>query len=79
MDNSFNRPLLTIKNLLEYEFGLGIFDHILNDDFTDNGRVHNWRNYVPCEFKDTWQSLGEDVRLAIYYMAETQSDLEEWD
>jgi len=42
-------------------------------------RVHDWRNYVPNEFKKAWKTLGAGTRDAIYIMASKQAQDEEWE
>jgi hypothetical protein len=54
-------------------------DNMLNDDFSNTNRVHNWRNYVPDHFISEWGNLSEEVKLAVFLMAESRSNREEWD
>ncbi len=47
--------------------------------FENAGKVHDWRNYVPCEWQKRWDDFTERERIIISVMAEIQADKEEWD
>ena len=50
-----------------------------NPQFDKATRVHDWRNYVPQEFKDKWDDFTLREKEIIFKMAEIQADNEEWD
>lgn len=54
-------------------------DDIFNPFFESARLVHDWRNYVPSEFKEAWDKLTVETRQAIIIMASIQADNEEWD
>lgn len=47
--------------------------------FATYSRVHDWRNYVPVEFKIEWYNLTLRERQIIYVLCEIQAQNEEWD
>ena len=49
------------------------------EDFKDDDRIHNWRNYVDSEIKDIWSQLSDETRVGIYIVAEETASNEEWD
>jgi hypothetical protein len=71
----------TIDDLIEYETWeyKRPFAEILEDNFTDNGRIHNWRNYVDAWLKEHWLELDRETRLVIFLMAYKEADKEYWD
>lgn len=48
-------------------------------NFEDDGRVHNWRNYIPEYVKAAWSKLSLETRAVAYVMAYTRAEAEEWD
>lgn len=46
------------------------------EDFSDEGRVCNWRKYVN---KNQWYNMSDLQRLVAFVMAKRQADAEEWD
>lgn len=49
------------------------------EDFSFTGKVHNWRNYVPYEFISDWKDLTDRERAIIFYMANQQAKMEDWE
>ena len=52
---------------------------IENPNFRSRERVHNWKNYIPLDFKKIWKELPLVARFALVIMAEEQAEAEEWD
>lgn len=50
-----------------------------NEDFSANGRVHDWRNHVDEDLCQVWPTLSDETRVEIYMMAKREADNEEWD
>lgn len=48
-------------------------------DWSDGGRVHNWRTHVPDIIADVWSSLPMDARACVYVMAMIEAGNEHWD
>lgn len=42
-------------------------------------KVHDWRNYVPEKYTETWLLLSDETRTAIYEICEDRANDEEWD
>lgn len=55
---------------------VGEFD---SPDWKKWNKIHNWKNYVPQEFKEIWGELSVDAKACIKYICEQQADKEEWD
>jgi len=53
--------------------------NINNPQFEKTTKVHDWRNYVPYEWQESWCEFTERERKIIAVMAETQADKEDWD
>jgi DNA-binding CsgD family transcriptional regulator len=53
--------------------------NINNPDFKNAAKVHDWRNYVPCDWQKNWEQFTERERQIIAVMAQSQADKEEWD
>lgn len=71
----------TLREYIKLELGCSdeTLEAMLTDNFYDDNRVHNWRNYVADRFILLWPELSEELRLVIFLMAETQANREEWD
>ena len=54
-------------------------DTLSNPKWDRADRVHDWRNYVLPEIRETWDDLSLETKVAVYAMAESQADSEEWD
>jgi len=59
-------------------------DSIKNIDLSDpkfenTSKVHDWRNYVPEEWRKDWDRFTLRERTVIAVMAETQACNELWD
>ena len=52
---------------------------ILRPSWSDVGRVHDWRNYIPDAMRERWFMLSPDARVAAYIMATDLAHSEEWD
>jgi hypothetical protein len=52
---------------------------INNPHWENAGTVHDWRNYVPDEWKEKWFEFSERERQIIAVMAWTQADKEEYE
>lgn len=52
---------------------------INNPEFDKAGRIQDWRNYVPYEWQNNWDSFTDREKHIIAVMAEMQADKEEWD
>ena len=48
-------------------------------DWEVGGKVHNWKNYIPEEFRLIWSELSVDARSMAYYFAEKIASTEEWE
>jgi len=47
--------------------------------FTDISKCHDWRNYIPKQFKDIWLRFSLRERLLMSIIAQEVADREEWD
>lgn len=58
-----------------------IFDcvDIVNPNFHEAEKVHDWRNYVPALWVLNWNTLSERERKIIAIMAYEIAEHEEWD
>ncbi len=56
-----------------------IMDAVLNPEFDNTTRVHDWRNHIPPRFKGIWDQLSIEVRIVIYLTAYDAACKEEWD
>ena len=54
-------------------------DWLVNPDFENAGRVHDWRNHVGEHVKAIWATLSDHARRAIALDADQRADAEEWD
>jgi len=52
---------------------------VSNPEFEKAGRICDWRNYVPSEFKSNWDLFAEREKKIIAIMAQNEADKEEWD
>lgn len=50
-----------------------------NIDWDSGGRVHNWKNHVGENVRALWNTLSDEVRLAIAHDAEVKAGNEEWE
>ena len=42
-------------------------------------KPHVWQNYIPINIAHEWKTLSREVRAALFCMAETEAQKEEWD
>lgn len=47
-------------------------------DFSKTDKVYDWRNHVPEELIEIWDTLTEGEKKVIYIMAERLASKEEW-
>ncbi len=47
--------------------------------FRNEGRVHDWRNYIPEAVRELWPELSEEARLVALLVAEVGANREHWD
>jgi len=52
---------------------------IFYPNFDKVGKVHDWRNYVPEEYKNDWEQLTTRERMIIINLCQIQADKEDWD
>ena len=71
---------MTVEDLVIDIFGFWPVQKIdiLDCRFADKSQVHNWENYITFEMKKKWKTLTEDARLAMFIMAYSQAENEEW-
>lgn len=50
-----------------------------NPEFDNTSKVHNWRNYIPPDWKSNWKNFTESERKIMIIMAQIQADNENWD
>ena len=50
-----------------------------NVDFTNVNKCHDWRNYVPIAWVNSWSEFTGRERQIIAVMAQMQADEEEWE
>jgi hypothetical protein len=50
----------------------------LNPDWSNKTKVHDWRNYVGERTQSLWESLPDNVKLAIALDAQELADWEDW-
>jgi hypothetical protein len=67
-----------LTNLFNYYTSSNLID-INNPQFEKACQVHDWRNYVPYEWKDKWEEFTEREKQIIAVMAQMEADKEEWD
>ena len=70
---------LIIKESGEYSTLSKLYDALLEPDFEEKNRIHNWKNYIPSQFKKVWPELTIEIKLSFYIMAELQASAEDWD
>ena len=54
-------------------------DNIDIPQFEERGRVMDWRNHVPETWHEVWLEMPEEVRVALYLMAQKAAFNEEWE
>jgi hypothetical protein len=67
-----------MKLFQDYTEELSMID-IHNPDFKNKSKVHDWRNYVPYDWRNNWEQFTERERKIIAVMAQIQADKEVWD
>lgn len=67
------------KLKLANTLGFSATKNILNPEWGNNDRVHDWRNYISTQLQDIWNELSLDARIVAYYIAKNIADREEWD
>jgi hypothetical protein len=77
LQKSINNQHLLI---VHHESGaeLSLID-INNPDFQNASNIHDWRNYVPYDWRENWSKFTERERQIIAVMAQSQADKEDWD
>ncbi|WP_137962975.1 recombinase RecA [Klebsiella variicola] len=50
----------------------------LSPDWTNNEKVHNWRNYASEELKRTWHTFTSEQRRVVAEALKEVADMEEW-
>jgi hypothetical protein len=70
------KPLLSVVKFRTVNLSM---ININNPDFKNAAKVHDWRNYVPCDWQKNWEQFTERERQIIAVMAQSQADKEEWD
>lgn len=50
-----------------------------NPDWTQQNRVHNWRNYIIERLQAMWDTFTDEQKAAIAESAQEAADREEWD
>lgn len=55
------------------------FKELLNPDFENAGRIHDWRNYVGENVRSIWSKLDMETRAAIALDAYERANDEDWD
>ena len=48
-------------------------------EFEKADRVHDWRNHVPGEIKQVWETLTEREKTLVAFVAIESAESEEWD
>ena len=51
----------------------------LDGDFSDIGRVHDWRNYISDEVREMWGTFSSAQKLALFRQADQCADRENWE
>lgn len=46
--------------------------------FQERKKVHDWRNYVPSDWRKNWNDFTENEKKIIAVMAEMQADAEDY-
>lgn len=54
-------------------------DEYLNPDWSNKGKVHNWRNYVSDELKRIWPTFTSEQKRVVAEAMRDASDMEDWD
>ena len=70
------KPLLSVVKFRTVNLSM---ININNPNFKNAAKVHDWRNYVPCDWQKNWEQFTERERQIIAVMAQSQADKEEWD
>lgn len=52
---------------------------LINPNFDDAGRVHDWRTHMPHEIVEVWMELDYTTRLAVALLAERLAENESWE
>lgn len=48
-------------------------------EWSEAGKVHDWRNHVPEEVRELWETLDFAGRYCVALMAIKHADNENWD
>lgn len=48
-------------------------------DWSDGGRVHNWRNHVPEHMREIWQTFSDEQRQHLALWADALARNEYWE
>ncbi len=75
---AFEFLLIVIEKEFRYSRN-EILEKVSDPDWSDDGRVHNWKNHVDESMKCVWKELSPDARLIAFIYAKTASDNEYWE
>ncbi|BCZ42643.1 TPA: hypothetical protein K8N54_003142 [Serratia marcescens] len=50
-----------------------------NPLWTENNKVHCWRNYAPKQLRDIWHTFSDKQKKHIAFTLQTIADNEQWD
>lgn len=48
-------------------------------DWTEGGRVHNWRNHIGDRIRLIWETFTEDQKVGLILDADERASNESWD
>lgn len=51
----------------------------INPDWSNSGRVHDWRNYVNPSLRENWPTFSAAQKQILFENAQEIADREEWD
>jgi hypothetical protein len=54
-------------------------ENLINEDFKNIGKTHDWRKYVNDVFKHNWKDLTLREKQIVFIFCEQQADMEDWD
>ena len=55
-----------------------VLSSLKDPKWDETGKIHDWRNYVGC-WRECWDKLNIETRFALFHIARTQADQEQWD
>ena len=52
---------------------------VLNPQWEQAGKVHDWRNHVPEFVQEMWETFPDEIKFLLYRWADDLAGREHWD